>query len=555
MNQGESADAKPVPQPLRRPVSSPAASGAALLPIDPATAAAHRSLKAIIIGGMLLVALVLVSLEAWSRYQARLTELSDATVAAINISRAAAEHVESTLQLVDAALYDIVEDVEQSGIERAPALQGALTARVRRTPALARMTVLDASGTEIIASLTPPPGQQGAAMLAGPTGAAGSLSPATRNAALDWHRRNPGPAPHLSDPVLEHGAWVLPLSRQVVRADGVLDGVAVATVRLDAFQTYFGEFDIGADGVFLLALDRGVLVVRRPYRPELTGSDIRRGPVFKLIAEKGSNATAVLLGLQDQTRRTYSVRRVASHPLIVVAALAHHEVLGAWYRSTAAESAVLAVALAVLFKGTRMLLAQLALRDQAEARSRRLQKELERSNRALRDMAMKDGLTGLSNRRELDSQLDMEMARASRASSSLALVMLDVDFFKLYNDTYGHAAGDACLRSVAHAIDASGRRPGDTAARFGGEEFAILLPSTDLAGARAVAIAVCEAVSNLQLPHAASELGVVTVSAGVATLRPGPHSRSSELIEAADRGLYLAKAAGRNRVGNAEPAL
>ena len=106
MNQGESADAKPVPQPepLRRPLSSLAASGAALLPIDAATAAAHRSLKAIIIGGMLMVALVLVSLEAWSRYQARLTELSDATVAAINISRAAAEHVESTLQLVDAAL-------------------------------------------------------------------------------------------------------------------------------------------------------------------------------------------------------------------------------------------------------------------------------------------------------------------------------------------------------------------------------------------------------------------------------------------------------------------
>ena len=511
-------------------------------------AAERRSLAAVIICGMLLVAVALISLEAWSRYQARQTDLTDASVAAVNIARAAAEHVESTLQLADAALVDIIEDVEERGIGRAPGLQGALTARVGRTPALARITVLDAEGLEVIASVTRAAGREGAAMLA--SGASAAATPA-RAAALDWHRSNPGAALHLADPVQENGIWVLPLSRAIGAGGGALAGVAIATVRLDSFQAYFGEFDIGSDGVFLLALDRGTLVVRRPYRPELTGSDIRRGPVFKLIGEKGANVTAVRLGLQDQTRRTYSVRRVASYPLIVAAALAHHEVLDAWYKSTAAESAVLLLALAVLFKGTRMLLAQLALRDQAEARSRRLQIELERSNRALRDMAMKDGLTGLSNRRELDSQIDTELARASRAATSLAMVMLDVDHFKLYNDTYGHAAGDACLRSVAQAIDASGRRPGDTAARFGGEEFAILLPTTDLAGARAVAIAVCEAVSNLQLPHAASELGVVTVSAGVAALRPGPDSLAGELIEAADRGLYMAKSAGRNRVGSA----
>jgi diguanylate cyclase (GGDEF)-like protein len=331
--------------------------------------------------------------------------------------------------------------------------------------------------------------------------------------------------------------------------------VVVAAVRLSAIQAYFDAFDIGADGVFLLALDQGSLVARRPYRAELIGNDIRHGPVFNLIGEQGVNVTAVRRGRLDNTRRTYSVRRVASYPLIAAAALAHHEVLAAWYQATAAEAAVLALALALLFKGARMLLAQLALRDQAEARSRSLQDELERSNRALRDMAMKDGLTGLSNRRELDTQLDAELARASRAAASLALVMFDVDHFKRYNDHYGHAAGDACLRAVARAIDASGRRPGDTAARFGGEEFAILLPDTDLEGARAVAIAVCEAVSSLQLPHADGEVGVVTVSAGIAALRPGAASTAGELIEAADRGLYLAKAAGRNRVGStAAPA-
>jgi diguanylate cyclase (GGDEF)-like protein len=508
---------------------------------EPEPAAPRRSLKTSIISGMLVVALVLVGLETWSRYQARLTELSDAAVAAANIARASAEHVESTLDLVDASLLDLIDRIQQDG-PAAPQLQPMLQSRLARNPALAGMLVLDGAGTQLAAiSLSPP-----AAMTAKMPPPASAAA-----AAFDWHRRNPGTAVHLSPPVLDGATWVLPVSRAVAAADGSMAAVAVATVRLAAFQDYFGAFDIGADGVFVLALNQGSLVARRPYRAELIGSDIRRGPIFKLIGEQGVNVTAVRRGLQDNTRRTYSVRRVASYPLIVAAALAHHEVLAAWYQATAAEAAVLALTLALLFKGARVLLAQLALRDQAEARSRSLQKELERSNQALRDMAMKDGLTGLSNRRELDTQLDAELARASRAAASLALVMFDVDHFKRYNDHYGHAAGDACLRAVARAIDASGRRPGDTAARFGGEEFAILLPDTDLAGARAVAIAVCEAISSLQLAHADSEVGVVTVSAGIAALRPGPASTAGDLIEAADRGLYLAKAAGRNRVGSA----
>src|SRR5450830_1787685 len=330
-------------------------------PAQPASPAAagerpHRSLKTSIIGVMVVVALVLVGLESWSRYQAHATELSDAAVTAVNIARAAAEHVESTLDLVDASLLDLADRMRQDGAAALPA----------------RM---------------PPPAGVAAA-------------------AFDWHRRNPGTAVHLSAPVLDGATWVLPVSRAIAAADGSPAGVVVAAVRLSAIQAYFDAFDVGADGVFLLALDQGSLVARRPYRAELIGDDIRHGPVFNLIGEQGVNVTAVRRGRLDNTRRTYSVRRVASYPLIAAAALAHHEVLAAWYQATAAEAAVLALALALLFKGARMLLAQLALRDQAEARSRSLQDELERSNRALRDMAMKDGLTGLSNRRELDTQLD-----------------------------------------------------------------------------------------------------------------------------------------------------
>jgi diguanylate cyclase (GGDEF)-like protein len=168
-------------------------------------------------------------------------------------------------------------------------------------------------------------------------------------------------------------------------------------------------------------------------------------------------------------------------------------------------------------------------------------------NTRLEQLLHTDVLTGVANRRAFDEALMAEWRRGNREQTPLSLLMIDIDCFKGFNDRYGHPAGDICLREVASRLGGQVQRPGDMAARVGGEEFAILLPSTDEVGAWNVAERVRAGVANLQLSHSGSELGFVTVSVGVATVRP-PDLELLTLVSMADRALYQAKAAGRNAV-------
>lgn len=171
-----------------------------------------------------------------------------------------------------------------------------------------------------------------------------------------------------------------------------------------------------------------------------------------------------------------------------------------------------------------------------------------RASQRLRTLALQDGLTGLGNRRHFDERLEDEVRRARRLRASVALLLIDVDHFKTFNDAFGHPQGDACLRAVAASIAGLVNRPGDLAARYGGEEFAVLLGDTDMAGASSLAETIREAVEAFgrKLHTPCSE---VTVSIEVAALRPGREGDAeAALVRAADQALFKAKAAGRNRV-------
>jgi diguanylate cyclase (GGDEF)-like protein len=191
------------------------------------------------------------------------------------------------------------------------------------------------------------------------------------------------------------------------------------------------------------------------------------------------------------------------------------------------------------------------LRRELERRNEELEEanvRLERANRMLQSLSYLDGLTGLANRRHLDEALEQEWRRAGRDKAPLSLVMIDIDHFKRFNDTYGHQGGDACLRQVGHALTGSLKRAGDLAARYGGEEFAVVLPGTDMAGAAAFAESVRAQVEGLKIAREPSGATVVTVSVGVATIVPSADSSASALLAAADQALYRSKANGRNRV-------
>lgn len=174
---------------------------------------------------------------------------------------------------------------------------------------------------------------------------------------------------------------------------------------------------------------------------------------------------------------------------------------------------------------------------------------LHKANRELQRLAILDGLTQIPNRRRLDEYLDQEWKRAIREQLPLAFIMCDVDFFKRYNDTYGHQAGDECLQQVAKAISRAVKRPADLVARYGGEEFAVVLPNTDIAGAVQVATEIAQAVAVLQIPHSTSStLPYVSLSIGVAGIIPTAQIPLPVLVQAADTALYQAKMQGRNRI-------
>lgn len=177
--------------------------------------------------------------------------------------------------------------------------------------------------------------------------------------------------------------------------------------------------------------------------------------------------------------------------------------------------------------------------------------QLKRKTDLLDRMALLDGLTGIPNRRSFDVTLEKEISRAARSKSFLSLIFMDIDFFKKYNDHYGHVAGDSCLRQVAKAVEGVKKRGADFAARYGGEEFAMILPGSDMEGAMQLAEDVRCAVAALNIQHNSSDVAeYVSLSLGVATILPDQKMSPVDLIKAADKALYQAKTNGRNCVVN-----
>jgi two-component system chemotaxis family response regulator WspR len=191
---------------------------------------------------------------------------------------------------------------------------------------------------------------------------------------------------------------------------------------------------------------------------------------------------------------------------------------------------------------------RLLQRDAAYRSLRASQEALAHANEELQKLAALDGLTGIANRRRFDEAARFEWQRGRRHGAPLSLLLCDVDSFKLYNDHFGHPAGDLCLKKAAAVLTNQLKRPADLAARYGGEEFALLLPETDLEGALVLAEACRGELERLVLPHPRGASGIVTMSIGVACTVPGENRSLEDLIENADSALYAAKRGGRNRV-------
>jgi diguanylate cyclase (GGDEF)-like protein len=485
---------------------------------------------------LVLFCVLLVGAQTWSVWSARETRLAENAAATSNMAGALAAQAESAVRIVDTVLAGVVERVENDGL--APAAADRLRLHLRHmageVKGLHGLFVYGPDGSWLVSSLDRP-----------------SVGNNSDREYFQYHLKHPGRGLHVGKPIRSRstGLWVLPISRRIDRPDGSFGGVALGTVRVDYFADLYDSFDVGREGVIVLALDDGTLVYRRPFKETLIGSSVSGGVMFQMVRAKGPMGTAILRSKVDGVVRLYSYRHLENLPLIVATARSRHEILEEWQQSTLLlAGGTLLIVLLLAGVGSR-LVRQIMIRDQLEAELRIAKKHLQERNQELTLLATRDGLTGIANRRHFDDSLARELNRATRTGLPLSLVLIDVDFFKKYNDRHGHPAGDECLRQVAATLRRGLARPSDLVARYGGEEFAVLLPDTGQVGARYVAERLRQAVLELALPHADNPGGVVTISAGVHTHQAqGEAELPSAFVAQADALLYRAKAGGRNRV-------
>lgn len=316
-------------------------------------------------------------------------------------------------------------------------------------------------------------------------------------------------------------------------------GVGAASAKVEARANKSRELvrdrlwlQLGLSATLAMVLPAGWLLYSHPSL-EATGAVVVGLLVAWILARDAARRLAKVLADADDLKR----------------ALADSEKLRAELQKVLVEKEAQAGRIRSAFEESERLRQELeAVIDNREDEIRDRTEELQIANLNLERLAREDALTGIANHRRLVEFADQCWRIGIREQKPVALLMVDVDYFKAYNDIYGHQAGDQCLRRVARELQSLARRPLDLAARYGGEEFAVILYGTQLEDALDLAEAARRAVERLNIPHSGSvEWGVVTISLGVAAVQPQVETDASLLINLADKALYRAKRNGRNR--------
>jgi diguanylate cyclase (GGDEF)-like protein len=464
----------------------------------------------------------ILGIAVWLLAQMRDDALRRAQDAVFNVSLLVERDVSRNLEIYDLSLRAVIDGLEQPGVLDLPPrvrqmvlFDGSISAKH-----MGSVFVLDEHGNVRFDSRDWPP------------------RPA-HLADRDYfkvHRDSPDAGLFISHPFSPSGRdedLRIALSRRISRPDGSFGGVVVGTLRLTYFHRLFDGMKLGPSGSMALMLSDGTMLMRRPYDAKTIGINLTGTANYSRFIQRPSGDFFGRAAI-DHVERWYAFRHIDTYPLILDVALSTRDIYVQWRRR--------AWIIGTLIGALDVTILALAILFSQQLRRRREAEE------ELRELARTDGLTGLNNRRSFEEHLNEEWRRARRNGWPLSLLLIDVDYFKGFNDLYGHSAGDEALIGVARCIGESVRRPGDTAARYGGEEFAVLLPNTGEAGALCIAEKIRAAVEGLQCRHVASAHHVLTASVGAATAQGPAIATHRALVDAADQALYGAKHAGRNRV-------
>jgi len=353
------------------------------------------------------------------------------------------------------------------------------------------------------------------------------------------HRDQPETGLYISPPIIakfDKDLQVVVLSKRLSNQDGGFAGIVVMALDLAYFRELFSGIVLGEDGVMSLYSRSGVVYMRLPYSASMIGRDISTSENFLKIKSliQQNSGSFFARALSDGVKRLYAFRNVPGTPLVVFVGRSEKHIFRHWTESLYTLGSMMLLFVPVCVALFLILRNELKKRRHAEEK--------------LQALVRIDDLTKLLNRRALDNALDDLWSRSRRGEGIFSILFIDVDYFKFYNDTYGHQKGDEVLAAVARAISVQLPRSSDIAARYGGEEFIVVLAETHADGAIFVGEKIRSAIEALNIAHSKSQSGRISVSIGAAVYDSGIHDSINAVLNAADSALYKAKGSGRNNV-------
>lgn len=502
--------------------------------VEPVPIGADRSWWLAAVG--ISVALAMLVLGSVALLASRNDVWEQAKQGAGNLLLALDRDIGRNISILDLSLEGLIDALHEEGIEQAsPGVRHqALFDRSVTAEDLGSMLALDETG-QVVEDST-------------------SLVPHALNLAdrdyFKIHEYDPEVGLYISRPFrsrLAGGDLRFAISRRISDATGEFAGVAQASLRLTFFRRLFEKLQIGQQGSITLLRTDGRILIRFPFREQDVDHDLSiQGTSFARISSSRSGQY-VAVSPMDDVERLYTYRRIGDLPLILAVNLSTEEIFAPWRHKAMVIGPVMILLCAAAVTSSLLFRREMTRRATSE-------RALAAAAQLLAFQASTDGLTGLVNRSTFELEFDRTFRRAVRQGTSLAVLMLDADFFKRFNDRYGHLAGDDMLRAIAACIEMHLRRPDDLKARYGGEEFIAILPDTSLEAAHRIGDRIRMAVKGLHVEHQGSPSGHVTVSIGVASVTPMVGFIARELLHRADQALYAAKRDGKDCVRSIEAA-
>jgi diguanylate cyclase (GGDEF)-like protein len=467
---------------------------------------------------VLLLALGFSMLCGWVLLQGRRATEARATEVAVSLANSLRADIASNVETLNRSLEVVVNNLKLPGLDRL-------------SPEMRQHVLFDHSSTDRYQTSIVIVDETGQITLDSRRPSRSQPNVSDRDY-FQAHRNDDSVGLFISRPVVSRlsGRMLVALSRRLSHPDGSFAGVVLGALPQDYFQAVFKDISLGPNSTVTLARTDGVVLMRWPYREDFIGANIKHAGLF-VHYPGAANGHYKSWAVSDGVKRLFVYDQVDDLPLIIVVGQSLDDIFAPWWRQAFGIGALIAALCVVTVMLAVLLNRELARRSAAE--------------RKLTILATIDGLTGLANRRHFNRTLAYEWRRAMRSRAPVALLMIDADNLKAYNDGHGHQAGDKLLQNIAASIAANLKRPSDLGARYGGDEFAVLLPDTFLEDAATLAERIREDLKRHG--NADDQCYSAQLSIGVASAVPGIGARHRDLVAAADKALYQAKHLGRNR--------